>query len=214
MAQVPTPPRGMFLMGNEQSRLAEGRNYYAAAVSRASTAMREYMAVQSVGFCPLSRILLTPSEFQNVPTRSRTPEEIAMRLRGYVNVAHYNPKQLEAMYSGLSRSQNIEIQLLQGPPGTGKTHMLIGLLTSLVNSLRRRRVEEMAAHGRRCPRSSSRSRSMPMVEGILVCAPSNAAIDEIVERLAASPHAIGVRIVRVGDTESSSPAVSKVYTRL
>ena len=48
--------------------------------------------------------------------------------------------------------------LIQGPPGTGKTHTIKGIISML-------------------------SRSLDPSKKILVCAPSNAAIDEIVTRL-------------------------------
>lgn len=44
------------------------------------------------------------------------------------------------------------IQLIQGPPGTGKTHTITGIISMLLSS---------------------------GVSKILVCAPSNAAVDEI-----------------------------------
>lgn len=48
--------------------------------------------------------------------------------------------------------------LIQGPPGTGKTHTIKGIISMLSSCLQRNKK-------------------------ILVCAPSNAAIDEIVTRI-------------------------------
>jgi tRNA(Met) C34 N-acetyltransferase TmcA len=53
-----------------------------------------------------------------------------------------------------------DILLIQGPPGTGKTHTIIGIV-SMIMSTRL---------------ANSRSK-------IMVCAPSNAAIDQIVMRI-------------------------------
>jgi senataxin len=49
-----------------------------------------------------------------------------------------------------------DILLIQGPPGTGKTHTITGIISMLMSSGAKK---------------------------ILICAPSNAAIDEIVTRV-------------------------------
>ncbi|KAI5861780.1 DNA helicase [Durotheca rogersii] len=68
-----------------------------------------------------------------------------------------------------------EIALIHGPPGTGKTHTLIELILQLVK------------RGQR----------------VLVCGPSNIAVDNIVERLAPR----GVPIVRLGHPARLLPSV-------
>ena len=57
-----------------------------------------------------------------------------------------------------------KLRLLQGPPGTGKTHTLKGLVKNILQTLSKR--------------ENSR---------ILICAPSNAAVDEIASRLLQDP---------------------------
>ncbi|KAL8370811.1 hypothetical protein RB595_000922 [Gaeumannomyces hyphopodioides] len=69
-----------------------------------------------------------------------------------------------------------EIALIHGPPGTGKTHTLIELILQFLK------------RGLR----------------ILVCAPSNVAVDNVAERLA--PHS-GVPIVRIGHPARLLPSV-------
>jgi len=56
--------------------------------------------------------------------------------------------------------------LIQGPPGTGKTHTIKGVISML-------------------------HQCMPRNKKILVCAPSNAAIDEIVTRIISKGGLIG-----------------------
>jgi senataxin len=51
---------------------------------------------------------------------------------------------------------NNSLLLIQGPPGTGKTHTITGIISMLIYS---------------------------NISKVLVCAPSNAAIDEVVTRL-------------------------------
>lgn len=55
------------------------------------------------------------------------------------------------------------IKLLQGPPGTGKTHTLLGIVSGIYHYMK----TSESTHKRH----------------ILVCAPSNCAIDEIITRL-------------------------------
>ncbi|KAL8304175.1 hypothetical protein RB597_004551 [Gaeumannomyces tritici] len=69
-----------------------------------------------------------------------------------------------------------EIALIHGPPGTGKTHTLIELILQFLKQGLR----------------------------ILVCAPSNVAVDNVAERLA--PHS-GVPIVRIGHPARLLPSV-------
>ena len=49
-----------------------------------------------------------------------------------------------------------DILLVQGPPGTGKTHTITGIVSMIMSSKNKK---------------------------ILICAPSNAAVDEIVTRI-------------------------------
>lgn len=49
------------------------------------------------------------------------------------------------------------IKLIQGPPGTGKTHTIVGIVQMIIQSGAAKR--------------------------ILICTPSNKAIDEIIDRL-------------------------------
>lgn len=70
------------------------------------------------------------------------------------NKDSFNSTQRFALKTIASMAQK-DIQLIQGPPGTGKTHTISGLLSMLYNSNKR----------------------------VLVCTPSNTAVDEIVNRL-------------------------------
>ena len=70
-----------------------------------------------------------------------------------------NQSQTEAVQAALDPLPGFT--LIQGPPGTGKTHTLLAILSLLLH------------------KSAAKS-------GVLVCAPSNAAIDEVVYRVAKS----------------------------
>ncbi|WVZ71375.1 hypothetical protein U9M48_019967 [Paspalum notatum var. saurae] len=87
---------------------------------------------------------------------------------------NFDPTQSKALALALNKKRPVLV--IQGPPGTGKT----GLLSYLIACVVRRG------------------------ERVLVTAPSNAAVDNIVEKLSST----GLNIVRVGNPSRISPSVS------
>jgi hypothetical protein len=79
----------------------------------------------------------------------------------------YNKSQHEAILGsaeGVKRGRNLsKIMMIQGPPGTGKTHTLVGVVKEIYNTWHPWKRDELPK--------------------ILVCAPSNGAVDEIGKRL-------------------------------
>lgn len=93
----------------------------------------------------------------------------------------FDASQRKAIALGLNK--NRPIMIIQGPPGTGKTGMLKELISLAVKQ----------------------------GERVLVTAPTNAAVDNMVEKLSD----IGLNIVRVGNPARISPAVaSKSLTEI
>lgn len=76
-----------------------------------------------------------------------------------------NGSQLAALHHALTNSHRVA--LLQGPPGTGKTQTVLAILAVLC----RRKRKELAPD------------AVQVKQKLLVCAPSNAAIDEIAARV-------------------------------
>uniref|UniRef100_A0A6G1SPJ2 Putative helicase senataxin n=1 Tax=Aceria tosichella TaxID=561515 RepID=A0A6G1SPJ2_9ACAR len=114
---------------------------------------------------------------------------------------HFNDMQYKAIIGtneALSRPYEIpKIQLIQGPPGTGKTHTLVGIIKHFYMNL-----------------NFSKS---PMVPKILICAPSNGAVDEVAKRLMKErevtkkgPMRRSLRLVRVGHPDQISLAVKSI----
>lgn len=87
---------------------------------------------------------------------------------------NFDSSQSEALAHALNKKRPVLV--IQGPPGTGKT----GLLTYIIEGIVRRG------------------------ERVLVTAPSNAAVDNIVEKLSST----GMNIVRVGNPSRISPSVA------
>ncbi|KAL6633700.1 hypothetical protein ACP70R_026371 [Stipagrostis hirtigluma subsp. patula] len=86
----------------------------------------------------------------------------------------YDTSQLRALKLGLNKKRPVLI--IQGPPGTGKTVLLTELIV----------------------------RAVQQGERVLVTAPSNAAVDKLVERLSST----GLNIVRVGNPVRLSSSVA------
>lgn len=96
------------------------------------------------------------------------------KLDGRLNFETYDDSQRRAIALGLNKKRPMLI--IQGPPGTGKT----GLLKELILL------------------------SVSQGERVLVTAPTNAAVDNMVEKLSDT----GVNIVRVGNPARISPTVA------
>lgn len=84
-------------------------------------------------------------------------EDQPTRMRKYIkrNKKLFNPSQLIVL-DKVTEMPEHDIMLIQGPPGTGKTHTITGIISMLLS----------------CD-----------IKRIMVCAPSNAAIDEIITRI-------------------------------
>lgn len=110
---------------------------------------------------------------------------------------HYNDMQYKAIIgANEAMVRNIpKIQLIQGPPGTGKTHTLVGI------------IKHFYMHWKDVAR----------IPKILICAPSNGAIDEVGKRLIREreflkkgPPRRSLRLVRVGNPDQISPHIKSI----
>ena len=103
----------------------------------------------------------------------------------------FNHTQFESIREMVLRENGIV--LLQGPPGTGKTSTLLGLLSAQYTYLKRIKDKKK----------------------IMICAPSNAAIDHITKRLQkeglvdGSGKTFFPNIIRLGIVETEDPEIVK-----
>ncbi|XP_041753580.2 probable helicase senataxin isoform X1 [Coregonus clupeaformis] len=92
-----------------------------------------------------------------------------------LNLPGYNPDQVRAVRTGMSviRNQQLtpKICLIHGPPGTGKSKTIVGLLQTLFSE----GVQSMAPPVNR--------QAKPRRTRVLLCAPSNAAIDNLMKKI-------------------------------
>lgn len=140
--------------------------------------------------------------------------------------AEFNPPQLRAISAACNTNtksfrKSGEITLLQGPPGTGKTRTILGLLSAILHLSADRGglisgAQKGSAGGN--VRPAVRYSGNPRNSRILVCAPSNGAVDVIVHRLMtdglvdADGKAFRPPIVRLGNTDALSAEVVQAAT--
>eukprot|EP00879_Flechtneria_rotunda_P011055 GHRR01011551.1.p1 GENE.GHRR01011551.1~~GHRR01011551.1.p1 ORF type:complete len:847 (+),score=311.53 GHRR01011551.1:365-2905(+) len=128
---------------------------------------------------------------------------------------------------GASSSERVPFTLIQGPPGTGKTHTVLGVLNTWhlvqfqrffmsLDSAVRQLAESGAAIDKVLVSDDFPARLAPRPR-ILVCAPSNAAIDELLERILrgtfrdVNGQVYRPDVVRLGSEEALSDAVRQVW---
>ncbi|KAG7443042.1 uncharacterized protein BT62DRAFT_953934 [Guyanagaster necrorhizus] len=153
-----------------------------------STIHREYSALVTLPYYDNVDTILWP---QLAPPPSVDPKDIQRTMQMY----RVNEPQAAAIESALKTKGFV---LIQGPPGTGKTSTICGLIAASIS----RRPRPITHPGK----------PPPLVPKILLCAPSNAAIDEIVYRLkegyrGSQKTPMPIKVVRTGAINSISPMV-------
>ncbi|CAH1800066.1 unnamed protein product [Owenia fusiformis] len=192
--------RGSVLMGYViQTKKISPRNHdtllvRAEVVSNVINVMRQVRALNSLSQHVLCPHILKPTHLpifgERVLTTNKALEE------------KFNPSQVKAIqwcsHAVLQPNNIPRLCLLQGPPGTGKSHTIVGLIKHIL-------------------RTKRPSESQPI--RILICAPSNGAIDELMRRIIdevritknSKSDVIKLKPVRVGNVNSVHPAIQQ-YT--
>ncbi|TYZ61511.1 hypothetical protein PybrP1_006835 [[Pythium] brassicae (nom. inval.)] len=126
----------------------------------------------------------------------------------------YNASQLDAILGCVGDESHV---IIQGPPGTGKTKTILGVLSALLDGSGLKKAKEstrIRVGASLTSANGAASAAKPSIR-ILVAAPSNAAVDELIVRLLSEGVYDGVkrcsyhpRIVRVGRPESLQPLSS------
>ncbi|KAI8603170.1 AAA domain-containing protein [Dissophora ornata] len=167
-----------------------------------TTTHREYAALAAMRYYELCDDILNPP---NTAPRKPSLENV----QKVMDVYKVNTPQAQAIVAAVEKP--IGFTLIQGPPGTGKTKTILGLVGALLVDGSRQRSAPIV--------QSSRASDRPLQTGtvgrILVCAPSNAAIDEIVKRLIGGiRNTLGEmftpKVVRVGTLETVNAEVKDV----
>ncbi|XP_057368636.1 uncharacterized protein LOC130689698 isoform X2 [Daphnia carinata] len=162
--------------------------YTITKITRLSTVLKQFILNADLARSPLCDVILHPSDFSDAFKLDTVDIEGKNDLLN--SVQH---KAVESITKTIVCASDREpkVALLQGPPGTGKSHVIVELISRMLYM----HYEKTNKYPR-----------------ILVCAPSNNAVDEIAARLMRVRDArkSSYHIVRVGVTTSMHPSVAKI----
>ena len=122
-----------------------------------------------------------------------------------------NAAQSKAVQSAVD---NDSFTLIQGPPGSGKTKTIVAIVGALLTgALRTAGAVPIAIPGQRS--AGVQYNQEPAPRKLLVCAPSNAAVDELVMRVMQGVKTLNgnsqkISVLRLGRSESINPKVMEV----
>ncbi|OCK78644.1 tRNA-splicing endonuclease-like protein [Lepidopterella palustris CBS 459.81] len=183
-----------------QSSLVPNATVYGAKIQSLTPLEREYGALLGLQYYDLCDEIIKakPSPLLNYS------EKVLEPLMSNYNV---NRAQAKAIKSAID---NDAFTLIQGPPGSGKTKTIIAIVGAvLTDSLRQQGtvIEIPKAQGSRSFESAPKK--------LLVCAPSNAAVDELVMRFKDGVKTLGgqhrkLNIVRLGRSDAINANVTDV----
>ncbi|CEP07406.1 hypothetical protein, partial, partial [Parasitella parasitica] len=150
-----------------------------------TTTMREYAALEGLDHYDLAEDIIHPKATALPKISSSSIQDCCERY-------DVNEPQAIAILSAMQKQRGFS--LIQGPPGTGKTKTILALIVSLLDQRKKATTEDMLGVGK-----------------LLVCAPSNAAVDEIAKRLKegvmTSQGLTTPNIVRIGVADSVNASV-------
>ncbi|CCC72166.1 hypothetical protein NCAS_0J01870 [Naumovozyma castellii] len=145
---------------------------HAVKVMQMTTIEREYQTLEGLDYYDLVNQIIKakPSPQMTVP-----PQEIELVKQNY----NLNTSQADAIVNTVAKDG---FSLIQGPPGTGKTKTILGIIGYFLSTRKM-----LPSNAIKTPTNSSTSSmtidQMLKKQKILICAPSNAAVDEICIRL-------------------------------
>ncbi|CCK69072.1 DNA/RNA helicase SEN1 KNAG_0B06440 [Huiozyma naganishii CBS 8797] len=143
---------------------------HAVKVMQMTTVEREYQTLEGLEYYDLvDQILLAKPP----PAYSLSPEEIEVVKNNY----KLNKSQAEAIVNTVIKDG---FSLIQGPPGTGKTKTILGIIGYFLSTRRTAPSNVIKIPGEKATLSLEQQLKK---QKILICAPSNAAVDEICLRL-------------------------------
>ncbi|KAK9495534.1 SEN1 N terminal-domain-containing protein [Lipomyces doorenjongii] len=165
-----------------------------------TTIEREYSSLQGLPYYDLCDQILHAKPASSIRAD-------ATKIRKTQSTYNVNAPQAGAIIAAM---ESTGFTLIQGPPGTGKTKTILGIIGATLTTTKSRGIP-IQIPGQR---HSGQQQASVTVEPkrILVCAPSNAAVDELVLRLKggiwnSSGEIFFPRIVRLGRSDIINPAV-------
>ncbi|KAM0752744.1 hypothetical protein T439DRAFT_286412 [Meredithblackwellia eburnea MCA 4105] len=164
-----------------------------------TTIHREYSALQGLRYLELCPQILRP---RPPPRLELDPRTIARAVKAY----QVNEPQARAILGSLTTPG---FSLIQGPPGTGKTKTILGLIGAFIDSRPR------AATSIQVGRPTTSEGKAPVAK-VLLCAPSNAAVDEVAKRIMggirdSSGEVFTPKVVRIGSDSAVDVTVKEIF---
>ncbi|KAI1501889.1 SEN1 N terminal-domain-containing protein [Biscogniauxia marginata] len=181
------------------STLMPQSELYATKITNMTTIEREYASLESLQYYDLAPEVL---EAKPSPMLKFSPEAVEKTMKNY----HLNPGQAKAI---LNAKENDAFTLVQGPPGTGKTKTIVAMVGALLTGT-------LPSSGGTAIKGPNSANSKGITsKKLLVCAPSNAAVDELVLRLKDGVKFLNgsfhkINVLRLGRTDAINSAVKDV----
>ncbi|CAN8100170.1 unnamed protein product [Discula destructiva] len=185
------------------SMLNPGQQCNAIKITNMTTIEREYAALESLQYYDLLDEIL---EAKPSPLLKYGDDAINQIMKNYF----LNPGQAKAI---MNAKDNDGFTLIQGPPGTGKTKTIVAMVGALLTGHIAKAGTPMPAVRPQGP-GATQPRAPPMKK-LLVCAPSNAAVDELVLRLKQGVKTMSgnlhqINVLRLGRTDAINAQVKDV----
>ncbi|GJN81249.1 DEAD-box type RNA helicase [Purpureocillium lilacinum] len=175
---------------------------YGIKITNMTTIEREYAALESLQYYDLMDEIL---KAEPSPILRYGDERVSNAMRNWA----LNRGQALAV---MGAHENDGFTLIQGPPGTGKTKTIVAMVGSLLSEqLSQPNAGVPIVNPLRPANGANTARS----KKLLVCAPSNAAVDELVLRLKAGVTMTNgktrqINVLRLGKSERINAAVKDV----
>lgn len=189
------------------SLLNPGQGFYAIKITNMTTIEREYAALESLQYYDLLDEVLAAKPS---PLLNYGDEAIDQVMKNYF----LNPGQAKAI---MNAKDNDGFTLIQGPPGTGKTKTIVAMVGALLTGHIGVKPPAAVPVARpQYPGAPKQSQPQPPpMKKLLVCAPSNAAVDELVLRLKQGVKTMNganhkVNVLRLGRSDAINTQVKDV----
>ncbi|KAI0458069.1 SEN1 N terminal-domain-containing protein [Xylaria acuta] len=184
------------------STLMPQSEFYAVKITNMTTIEREYASLESLQYYDLAPEIL---DAKPSPMLSFSAEAVEKAMKNY----HLNQGQAKAI---LHAKENDAFTLVQGPPGTGKTKTIVAMVGALLAGTQS--APSMSTAIKR-PDGTAPTGNRGTAKKLLVCAPSNAAVDELVLRLKAGVKSMNgtfnkINVLRLGRSDAINAAVRDV----
>ena len=188
--------------------LSPGKTIWGASVLSLTTLEREYGGLSALQYYDLCDEIIRAKPSPILDYTSAT-------LKPLKDIYDVNDAQAKAIKSALD---NDAFTLIQGPPGSGKTKTICALVGAVLSGSGSGPLQANGPFRPSAPnsgRSSPHVSTLPSSKKILVCAPSNAAVDELVMRLKTGVKTINgkqekINVVRLGRSDAINVAVKDV----